>query len=170
MAAVLFPTTTSTAPWHRDDLADAGSDAPVGGRPTLRVLEGGPSAARAHRRAARPVSTGRPPTPIALRVPTLAAGLATALVVALALIGLVHLVGAGAAAPGPVPTAVSPPSVATAVTPVASAVVVRPGDTLWSIARGLRPSGDVRDLVDRLAERAGGAELVAGQRIDIAGL
>jgi hypothetical protein len=49
-------------------------------------------------------------------------------------------------------------------------VVVRPGDTLWSIARSLQPGGDVRDLVDRLAERAGGAQITPGQRIDVAGL
>ena len=35
-----------------------------------------------------------------------------------------------------------------------SSVVVEPGDTLWSIARRLQPTGDVRALVDRLAGAA----------------
>lgn len=34
--------------------------------------------------------------------------------------------------------------------------VVRHGDSLWSVARDLQPSGDVRPLVDALAEANGG--------------
>jgi hypothetical protein len=49
-------------------------------------------------------------------------------------------------------------------------VVVRPGDTLWSIATSLAPDDDVRAVVDELAERAGGADLQPGQRIDVRGL
>jgi LysM repeat protein len=49
-------------------------------------------------------------------------------------------------------------------------VVVQPGDTLWSIARSLQPAGDVRQLVDELAQRAGGSGVQAGQRIDVSGL
>ena len=30
-------------------------------------------------------------------------------------------------------------------------VIVKPGDTLWSIARKMQPTGDVRPLVDRIA-------------------
>jgi Tfp pilus assembly protein FimV len=48
--------------------------------------------------------------------------------------------------------------------------VVRPGDTLWSIARRLQPDGDVRPLVDRLAARNGGASLRVGQRLDLDGV
>jgi hypothetical protein len=50
--------------------------------------------------------------------------------------------------------------------------VVQPGDTLWSIARRLQPEGDVRPLVDALADRNGGAGVQAGQRLwldDLAG-
>src|SRR5262245_42602808 len=37
-------------------------------------------------------------------------------------------------------------------------VIVQPGDTLWSIARRVQPSGDVRPLVDKLdAQRHGRA-------------
>lgn len=48
--------------------------------------------------------------------------------------------------------------------------VVRPGDTVWSIAEQLQPGGDVRALVDQLTERAGGSGLQAGQRIALDGL
>lgn len=49
----------------------------------------------------------------------------------------------------------------------ASAMVVEvaPGDTLWTIARRLQPSGDVRPLVDRLAAAHGSTVLQVGERI-----
>ena len=43
--------------------------------------------------------------------------------------------------------------------------IVQPGDTLWTIARSLQPSGDVRRLVDALAARRHGAALQVGERI-----
>ena len=44
--------------------------------------------------------------------------------------------------------------------------VVQPGDSLWSIAGSINPEGrDVRSMVDRLAELAGGPILQPGQRI-----
>lgn len=50
--------------------------------------------------------------------------------------------------------------------PVAeTSYVVRPGDTLWEIARALQPSGDVRPLVQRLAAQRGGAPLRVGERL-----
>lgn len=51
--------------------------------------------------------------------------------------------------------------------PAAPVYIVRPGDTLWSIAEKLDPGGDPRDLVDRLADAAGGSTLVPGQRIEL---
>lgn len=51
--------------------------------------------------------------------------------------------------------------------PAAPVYVVRPGDTLWTIAQKLDPDGDPRELVDRLAESAGGSSLVPGQRIEL---
>jgi LysM repeat protein len=47
--------------------------------------------------------------------------------------------------------------------------VVRPGDTLWSIAERLRPGEDPRPLVDAI-QRANGVsagELVPGQSLEI---
>ena len=46
-----------------------------------------------------------------------------------------------------------------------SVYVVQPGDTLWSIAERLDPSGDPRPVVDRLAAEVGGDRVVPGQRI-----
>ena len=43
--------------------------------------------------------------------------------------------------------------------------VVRPGETLWSIARTIQPRGDVRPVLDRMAEARGGAPLRAGERV-----
>ena len=68
--------------------------------------------------------------------------------------------------PGAGPEAAAPP----AGDAPAAVYVVRPGDTVWSIASTLQPDGDVRDLVDRLTERAGGSALQAGQRIALDGL
>lgn len=62
------------------------------------------------------------------------------------------------------------PSAAPAASADAQVYVVRPGDTVWSIAASLQPEGDVRPLVDQLTERAGGSGLQAGQRIALDGL
>lgn len=43
--------------------------------------------------------------------------------------------------------------------------IVQSGDTLWTIARDVQPTGDVRRLVDRLAAARGGASLQVGERI-----
>jgi hypothetical protein len=45
--------------------------------------------------------------------------------------------------------------------------VVRPGDTLWTIASKIAPGADPRPVVDDLADRAGGAVLQPGQRIEL---
>ena len=57
-------------------------------------------------------------------------------------------------------------TVAVVGAPVAAAVhVVQPGDTLWTIARALQPSGDIRPLVHRLQSTVGGRALQPGQRV-----
>jgi nucleoid-associated protein YgaU len=50
-----------------------------------------------------------------------------------------------------------------------STVVVQAGDTLWSIARQLEPTGDVRPVVDQLVELNGSAPLQPGQRVVVPG-
>ena len=50
--------------------------------------------------------------------------------------------------------------------PAAAAVyVVQPGDTYWTIARRLQPSGDLRTFVDRLSSEHGGAPLQPGEQL-----
>lgn len=50
-----------------------------------------------------------------------------------------------------------------------STITVRPGDSVWAIARRIQPSGDVRDLVDWIVELNGGADLVPGQLLVVPG-
>jgi LysM repeat protein len=58
------------------------------------------------------------------------------------------------------------PGQATAAASARSHVyTVRPGDTLWSIARQMRPQADPRPLVDQLAAQVHGATLQVGERI-----
>ncbi len=52
--------------------------------------------------------------------------------------------------------------------PPGSVYVVQPGDTLWSIARELAPTADVRAEVDHLEALNGSAALQAGQRLALA--
>jgi LysM repeat protein len=49
----------------------------------------------------------------------------------------------------------------------AMVVVVQPGDTLWSVARSLQPSGDLRPLVARLSRANGGSGVRAGDRLSV---
>lgn len=132
------------APEHRSTTATAPSHRPGVGarRPGLRVIEGGRSA------------RGR-----ALRRMYLQRRLVAA--VTLLVVGWV-LVSLGAAALGAAfgsPAGAS----ATAGAPAAASHVVRSGDTLWSIASGLGVGGDVRDVVDALAEANDVEVLVPGQ-------
>jgi LysM repeat protein len=45
--------------------------------------------------------------------------------------------------------------------------VVQPGDTLWQIARSVRPSGDIRPLVADLAKQHGGSDINVGDVITL---
>jgi len=49
----------------------------------------------------------------------------------------------------------------------AKAWVVRPSDTLWTIALAVDPRGDIRPLVDRLSAEVHGAALYPGETITI---
>jgi hypothetical protein len=114
------------------------------GRPALRVLEGGRAPGRMAQRA---VYRRR-------RLAVLAAIVVAALLLANAVVAG----NAGDGTPDPV-----------AGTPSSTAVhVVQPGDTLWSIARVLRPDADVRLTVDRLIHLNGRGPLVVGQRLQLA--
>ncbi len=45
--------------------------------------------------------------------------------------------------------------------------IVRPGDSLWSIAESVEPRSDVRPLVDQLAAEVGSSDLYPGERVAI---
>ena len=45
--------------------------------------------------------------------------------------------------------------------------VVQPGDTLWSIATRIDPTGDPRPLVDRLAAQIGSDTVVPGEHLTL---
>ena len=47
----------------------------------------------------------------------------------------------------------------------AAVFMVQPGDTYWTIARRLQPTGDVRALVDKLSSEHGGGPLQPGEQL-----
>ena len=154
MAAVVVAPDRSIRPARRPVVVPA--------RPPLQVIPGGRRAARDYA-ASRRTANRLHPAVYRRRRLGVALAVVTALLVAyLALTGLRALTADAASAPSGGPVA--------AAAPVGSAYVVQPGDTLWSIARTLQPSGDVRALVDRLADRVGSGPLVVGQSVPTDGL
>lgn len=122
---------------------------PAPARPALRLVtaEGG-------RTALVPVELG-------LRTVHLAAAIGAFVVLLL----LSLAVGNGALAGlSPAPAA---PAGASAPAGAASTVEVQAGDTLWTIAQRLEPSGDVRALVDELVALNGTAPLQPGQVLQV---
>jgi hypothetical protein len=60
------------------------------------------------------------------------------------------------------------PTGAGRMTPAAAQTwIVRPGDTLWSIATASDPTGDVRPLVARLVAETGSASVYPGERVAV---
>ena len=66
-----------------------------------------------------------------------------------------------------VPHAASEPRSLPAALVAQQVHVVQPGDTLWSIARAMHPSGDVRAVVQQLDDARHGAPLRVGDRIEL---
>jgi hypothetical protein len=136
-------------------------------RPTLvgsyPVRRSAPAVSRRPAVSQRPAVSRRPA--VSQRV---AANRRLAVVLAALAIALVSLLFAlqaalGGGAGGPLTT-----GAASAGAPRPAAVhawLVRPGDTLWSIAVAVHPRGDVRPLVDRLSAQVGGRPLMVGQRL-----
>lgn len=115
--------------------------------------------------AARP-TTGARPTAAHFRrrraVVSLAAVVLLGAGVVLGVPGGVPLTHSGRA-PAASGTAVG--SVADVVAVARASYLVRPGDTLWEIARALQPEGDIRPLVQRLATARKATPLRAGERL-----
>jgi hypothetical protein len=131
---------------------------PVGGfpsphRPALRLVAGGDEAAVRDEVPARPGPRLRP---TGRRRGRLLPGLLT-----LGLLGGLWW-GAGALSGLRAPD-LPGHRVAGATLVAGQTYVVRPGDTLWSIALRLDPAGDPRPLVDQLAAQSGGGSLQPGE-------
>jgi hypothetical protein len=90
------------------------------------------------------------------------------LVVAVMVVALVLVMAqAGAALGGS--TLASPERRPAAADTSARSTVVRPGDSLWSVASRLAPGADPRPVVDALAEARPGTVLVPGESIEWSG-
>jgi hypothetical protein len=59
------------------------------------------------------------------------------------------------------------PKTASATPDRPTSYVVQPGDTIWSVARRLKPEGDLRPVVDELVSANGGAALEVGQILQL---
>ncbi|MCU1346084.1 MAG: hypothetical protein JWL70_2350 [Acidimicrobiia bacterium] len=97
--------------------------------------------------------------PIAYWRRRLVAGLLALVVLLVAQAG----VRSAAGALGIVPASGSERAPASIATP--TTYVVQPGDTVWSIARRLQPTGEVRPLVDRIVKVNGGSAVQIGDRL-----
>ncbi len=124
-------------------------------RPALRLVT-----AHDGRVVDAPVDLGI--TPVHLAAAVAAILLAMVLALAIGNGALAGLAPGPAAASAPASSSVSGSAVSTA-----HHVTVRAGDTLWSIARRLQPTGDVRPLVDQLVASYGSAPLQPGQRVTV---
>ena len=123
---------------------------------------------RATRPALRLVHGGAGPSRAVYRRRRLAALLVLVAAVAVVALLLVPMVRAGMGALGGNPLTPAGAPAAPGLKPVAAdVVVVQSGDTLWSIARRLQPTGDVRPLVDRLAAAHGHGPLQPGERLPV---
>lgn len=134
-------------------------------RPANRPMRPTPSTAPTHAiRRTHPIGTCRPtrPSPQTFRRRRVAAlGL---LVLSACLVIIAVQAALGRAGGGPLTTTGVAGGLRTAA---AESWVVRPGDTLWSIASAIAPGRDARPIVDRLAGELGGSSLFPGEVVPI---
>ena len=130
--------------------------------------EPSPAGAGAHRRPDLRVVAGRAHRSVHPTAATYRRRRLTALVVAVVVVAALVVAARWAVADlggGPDPA----PEITTTLSPhtpiSANRYVVQPGDTVWRIARKLKPSGDVRAVVDRIVARNGTATLQPGQTL-----
>ncbi len=118
------------------------------GRPELRLVEGGAAARPAAARGTR-------------RVPAAVRRRRSLLVAMSLLLGILALPLGGAGGHSHAPGS------ALAGVGRSGLYVVRPGDTLWSIAERVDPSGDPRPIVARLAAQLGTDTVVPGEQLTL---
>jgi LysM repeat protein len=92
-----------------------------------------------------------------------------ALLMAVALIGAVATAGRAllGAASAVEPSSPQPVDASELPETVGQTYVVKPGDTLWSIAAAIAPDSDPRPVVDALSDANGGPDLQVGERLTI---
>jgi hypothetical protein len=131
-------------------LADVPAHVPATERAASVWLEGHPVVRRGARR----------PSPAVLRRRRTVAVVLVAMLVVGCWLGLQAALGRIGG--GPLATTGAPGG----PRPVAARVwIVRPGDTLWSIAEAAHPESDVRPLVNRLAAAIGSTDLYPGETV-----
>jgi len=130
-------------------------DALTATRPPLRLLSNPGESGRAADRvpSARTEARTRSAWSAARRARLRRTGL---FVLGLGLVGALAVPVSALAGTGSAPTASLTPG---------STYTVRPGDTLWSIASRLDPTGDPRTIVGRLAAETGSDAVVVGEQI-----
>ena len=154
----------TTAPGRRPSVATGRAGESAGSGTQVRHLE---------RRAARPATGARSVGP-ALQVGPVSratywrrrafvAALVVGLVLVMAQAGAA-LGGSSLATPGRSTTSSS-----SAGSSVVRHTVVRPGDSLWSVASRLAPGSDPRPVVDALSAARNGAPLVPGETVEWGG-
>jgi hypothetical protein len=112
----------------------------------------------------RPMMARRRPSQAVYRRRRIAVLLCAAALVALAWMGLHRLTGTsggGSLTPAGQPVSIDASLVTSA------RIIVQPGDTLWTIARRVQPTGDVRPLVSRIESARHGRALQVGETIQI---
>ena len=112
----------------------------------------------------RPALVRRRPSRAVYRRRRIAVLLCAAAVLSLGWIGLHRLTGSSGG--GPL-TAVGQPVSIDASLATHTRVIVQPGDTLWTIARRVQPTGDVRPLVSNLEAKRHGRPLQVGETLQI---
>ncbi len=127
-------------------------------RPRLRVLQGG----RAPSRLAQQAVYRRRRLAVAVLA---VAVLAVAFLLASAAVARIAGGAPSPAAGGSSPTSAAAASAAGVAAP--PTLVVRPGDTLWSIAASVAPHVDVRITVDRLVALNGSSPIAVGQELEL---
>jgi hypothetical protein len=112
-----------------------------------------------------PTARALPDHATGIRRRRLAALLVAVVVVAGLVVATQAALGAARGVPPSSPQRLGPSTVAPAA---GETYVVRPGDTLWSIAAAVLPESDPRPIVHALRDANGGPQLEVGQRLDIA--